>query len=328
MVKILLIAGHGAGDPGAVGNGLQEATETRDVVNRLAPLLKAKGATVTVLNQNINAFASIQRGQIPFTKAYDYVFEVHFNSAGATTAQGTEIYVTTSEGAVAVEQKVMDKLSKFFNNRGVKRTNFAVIQTAKNMGMSSALLEVCFVSNTSDATKYKANKQAIVQAIADGIAEGFGLKGSSTVATPAPTPTPTPAPTQKPKVEPCASGAGNPTKTDGTKSKAHLDRFGEKTAGKIWVSGWHIGNYKYQYIFIMDKKTGKELARISAPGKSRPDVNKAMKTSGNVGFDVLFDKARFKGKTIYAMARCTNDAKGNMVGGCSDIYFNEWYLTL
>ncbi|WP_086348542.1 N-acetylmuramoyl-L-alanine amidase [Candidatus Enterococcus clewellii] len=179
MVKILLIAGHGAGDPGAVGCGLQEAVETRDVVNRLAPLLRNKGADVTVLNQNINAYASIQNNSVPFSRGYDYVFEVHFNAAGAT-AQGTEIFVTNAESATDVEQKIMSKLSKFFVNRGVKRTDFSVIWTAKSMGMSSALLEVCFISSKEDIAVYNANRQAIAQAIADGIAEGFGLSTSST----------------------------------------------------------------------------------------------------------------------------------------------------
>ncbi|WP_086350196.1 N-acetylmuramoyl-L-alanine amidase [Candidatus Enterococcus clewellii] len=179
MVKILLIAGHGAGDPGAVGCGLQEAVETRDVVNRLAPLLRNKGADVTVLNQSIDAFASIQRGSVPFSNGYDYVFEVHFNAAGAT-AQGTEIFVTNAESATDVEQKIMSKISKFFVNRGVKRTDFSVIWTAKSMGMSSALLEVCFISSKEDIAVYSANRQAIAQAICDGIAEGFGLSSSST----------------------------------------------------------------------------------------------------------------------------------------------------
>lgn len=321
MVKILLIAGHGAGDPGAIGNGLQEANETRDVVNRLTPLLRAKGADVTVLDINTNAFASIQRGVVPFSRNYDYVFEVHFNAAGIG-ACGTEIYVTTSESSDAVEQKVMSKLSKFFVNRGVKKTNFSVIWAAKNMGMSSALLEVCFISNSEDVAKYKANKQAIAQAIADGIAEGFGLTGSSSSGSTGN------GSSNKPVVDGTTSGAGNPIKSDGSRSKAHLDRFGEKPKGKLYVAGWHVGNYNYQYVFIIDKGTGKELARIKAPGITRSDVNKALSTSGKVGFDVHFDMSRFKGKTVYVMARCTNDSKGNTAGGHSDIHFSEWFLKI
>lgn len=174
-MKILLISGHGAGDPGAVGNGLQEATEARDVVNRLAPLLR-KYATVDVLNQGINAFTQIQAGSVPFGRGYDYVLEIHFNAGGGV---GTEIFVTNSEAATGVEQSIMNKMGKYFKVRGVKRTNFSVIYTAKSMGMSAALLEVCFIDSASDTAAYKNNKQAIAQAVCDGIAEGFGLKATS-----------------------------------------------------------------------------------------------------------------------------------------------------
>ena len=39
-MNLLLIAGHGAGDPGATSNGYQEAVETRRVVQALAGVLK------------------------------------------------------------------------------------------------------------------------------------------------------------------------------------------------------------------------------------------------------------------------------------------------
>ena len=48
-MKILLIAGHGAGDPGASGCGYKEANLTRELVNLIAPKLR-KYATVDVYN--------------------------------------------------------------------------------------------------------------------------------------------------------------------------------------------------------------------------------------------------------------------------------------
>ena len=39
-MKILLIAGHGAGDPGASGCGYKEANLTRELVNLIAPNLR------------------------------------------------------------------------------------------------------------------------------------------------------------------------------------------------------------------------------------------------------------------------------------------------
>lgn len=124
--------------------------------------------------------------------------------------------------------------------------------------------------------------------------------------------------------DPCAAGQNFPVQKDGNKSTGHVDRFGPK-GDNLWVNGWQIGNYAHQFIFIMDRRTGKELARLKAPGISRPDVNAAYKTSGKVGYDVNFKLSQFKGKQVYAMMRCTNDSKGDTAGGTSDIHWKNWY---
>ncbi|MGS2796937.1 N-acetylmuramoyl-L-alanine amidase, partial [Enterococcus faecium] len=92
----------------------------------------------------------------------------------------------------------------------------------------------------------------------------------------------------KPVIDPTRAGAANPTLTDGT-NYAHIDQFGEIENANLHVAGWHIANYKYEYIFIMDYNTGKELARVRADGIYRPDVNQAYNTSGNVGYHVSFN---------------------------------------
>lgn len=124
--------------------------------------------------------------------------------------------------------------------------------------------------------------------------------------------------------DPCAAGQHFPVQADGDKSKGHVDRFGPR-GDKLWVNGWQIGNYAHQFIFIMDRQTGKELARMKAPGIERKDVNAAYKTSGKVGYDVNFNLNQFKGKQVYVMMRCTNDTKGNTAGGSSDIHWKNWY---
>ncbi len=86
MMKILLISGHGAGDPGATGkyNGktYKEADLTREVVSAVAKKLKAY-ADVTVYDQSRNAYTDYKNGVLNkhanFTK-YDFVLEVHFNA--------------------------------------------------------------------------------------------------------------------------------------------------------------------------------------------------------------------------------------------------------
>ncbi|MDH6367569.1 MULTISPECIES: N-acetylmuramoyl-L-alanine amidase [unclassified Breznakia] len=179
-MKILLIAGHGAGDSGALGNGYREADLTRELVGLIAPKLRGDGVTVAVRDITRNAYADAQNGTLDVL-GYDYVFEVHFNAFNDAAAHGTEIYVTTLEKEVTVEANVLKALGKYFTVRGggVKVTNFSVITTAKNQGVSSALVETCFITNKADMDKYQANKVAIANDIAQAIRAGFGVSATA-----------------------------------------------------------------------------------------------------------------------------------------------------
>ena len=172
MKNILIIAGHGAGDCGAVGNGYKEADLTREV----AKLLKAEldgYANVTIADTKKNWYEHLKKHSFDFTP-YDYVIEIHFNAGGG---RGVEIYITTSEKTHGVETEIVKGISDIgFYNRGVKRKNFAVILKAKNQGVSSALLEVCFIDNQYDVERYQARKTDVAKAIAHGIIKGFGLE--------------------------------------------------------------------------------------------------------------------------------------------------------
>lgn len=198
-MKILLIAGHGSGDPGACSSYGVEANETRRVVNMLKSQLGVySDIKIDFYPQNRNAYEDVKNGciQVNFTN-YDYVLEIHFNSAGNISANGTEVWVTPSENGIKVEQLIVDKIASLgYLNRGVKREDFAVIRSVKNKGVSSALVEVCFISNQGDMDKYNKNFDNICKAIADGVAEGFGLKKTSNIVV---TPPPT-QPVSKPKV--------------------------------------------------------------------------------------------------------------------------------
>ncbi|KAB5904599.1 N-acetylmuramoyl-L-alanine amidase, partial [Bifidobacterium adolescentis] len=131
----------------------------------------------------------------------------------------------------------------------------------------------------------------------------------------------------KPVIDPTRAGAANPTLTDGT-NYAHIDQFGEIENANLHVAGWHIANYQYEYIFIMDYNTGKELARVRADGIYRPDVNQAYNTSGNVGYHVSFNMRNFPNKKVYVMMRATNDPEGNTKGGAQDFHDKRWYLNI
>ena len=186
-MKILLISGHGAGDSGAVatidGKEYQEADLTVEVVDRLAPLLRKKGAEVTVYDKTRDAFKDYKLGTL-FLGKHDYILEVHFNACvedyggnGQTT--GTEIYYPSRGKESGAEGAILKNLAALgFKNRGVKSGAFAVINRAAALGMSANLLEVCFIDDADDVRLYNANKDKIAEAIADGIADAFKLQAT------------------------------------------------------------------------------------------------------------------------------------------------------
>lgn len=198
-MKILLISGHGANDPGACSKYGTEAVETRKVVNQLKALFGGYDVQVDVYNQSRNAYDDVKSGSLQVNFAnYDYVLEIHFNSSVNESAKGVEIYVTPLEKGVTVEQAIVNKVSALgFPSRGVKREDFAVIRTAKNKGVSSALLEVCFISNKDDMNNYNTKFATVCNAIVEGVADGFGLTKKNGFVPPVVQPTP---PTPTPKV--------------------------------------------------------------------------------------------------------------------------------
>lgn len=182
-MNILLIAGHGNGDPGACGCGYQEANETRRMAAAVKPKLEAYGFDVVLFDTMQNAFDTLRYGGSLPLAGVEYVAEFHLNAGvsdavgnGATT--GTEILVHSSEGGTSVEETVLQKICSLgFKNRGVKkRSDLLVMNTVFANGISHALIETCFVDDADDMMLYEQNFDAIASAIASGIAEGFGME--------------------------------------------------------------------------------------------------------------------------------------------------------
>lgn len=191
-MNILLIAGHGAGDPGAVGNGFQEQERTRAIVSLLKN--KIKGASVDVYPTDHNAVKDGRAGsfQRDFSK-YQYVCEVHLNASENTRVHGTMVYIDQSEKGHSVEDKILANMyalgfSQAWDGIVITQRQFVnglVVQNAvRKAGASHTLFETCFITNADDMNRLNNNIDAVAQAIAYGIMDGFGLRKQ---------PTPTPA---------------------------------------------------------------------------------------------------------------------------------------
>lgn len=180
-MKIGLISGHGAGDCGAVGCGYQEADLTVELVKLIDEQLKAIGIETVVYPYEKNAYKDCKNGGLSVDfSGCKYVLEVHFNAcvkdeSGNDFVTGSEIWVTPREVGVTVEEHMLKNLEILgFTNRGVKKTDFLVINRVKDLGVSSALIETCFIDDLDDMRLYQSKKAVVAEAIVKGIADGFG----------------------------------------------------------------------------------------------------------------------------------------------------------
>ena len=174
-MKILLIAGHGEEDPGAVGNGYKEADKTRELLNLVNTLLK-QYAEVSVYDTAKNCYKHSKAGNPPNWKDFDYVVEFHFNAFN-TQAHGTEIYIHDSDKGYTVETNILNNIADLgFTNRKVKRRNDLLnMNLCTNSGVPYCLIETCFIDNATDMKLYEASKNNVANAIVKGIVTGFGL---------------------------------------------------------------------------------------------------------------------------------------------------------
>lgn len=189
-IKLLLIAGHGEGDPGACSlmNGVsrQEYQYTRELVGLLSGCFQQGEVDVTVYDMEKNCYKQNKAGTGPDFRQYDYVFEVHFNAKvkadGKSDGRYTGIgfYLHTGIGGVSVERRILSNVAglgfKQWADGCFYVSNLLNCNVAYRAGVDYALLETAFIDDLDDMLWYDSHKEEVAQAIADGIIDGFGVR--------------------------------------------------------------------------------------------------------------------------------------------------------
>lgn len=174
---IVLDAGHGAKDSGAVGvTGKYEKKFNLSIVLKTAELLKKEPDLQVVLTRSDDTFLELkERAAIANNLKADLFISVHANS-GSAKATGTETYYQrdASKAFANVMHKHLVKATGL-SDRGVRYGNFHVIRETK---MPAILLEAGYLSNKGDeALLFTEELQdRFAQAIVDGIKEYLGIK--------------------------------------------------------------------------------------------------------------------------------------------------------
>lgn len=95
--KIVIDAGHGGSDPGAIGrSGLREKDVNLDIASRLANLLRAQGIEV-VMTRTIDRFVPLsKRVNIANNSKADLFIAIHANANRVRSLSGFEVYYVAS----------------------------------------------------------------------------------------------------------------------------------------------------------------------------------------------------------------------------------------
>ncbi len=171
--KIVIDAGHGGSDAGAIGGGIKEKDITLDISKRVEKLLKQQGYQVKMTRTD-DTYVSLQdRVEISENYSPDIFVSIHVNSSVKPEITGVETHYYRQE-SLALAQTVHASVASAINspNRGLFKSKFYVINHTTSPAI---LIEIGFISNSAERAELtgEKRKQATAKAIADGIQNYF-----------------------------------------------------------------------------------------------------------------------------------------------------------
>ena len=170
--KIVLDAGHGGSDYGAIREGINEKDITFDVTQRVNAILRSKGY-LTALTRSDDTFVSLEdRVEFSEQEAPQIFVSIHVNSAVSKDPNGieTHYYHEESKELAEIIHKHMTKEFPKSNDRGLFKSKFYVIN---HTTVPAILCEIGFLSNDAERNELitDSRKQRTAKAIATGIME-------------------------------------------------------------------------------------------------------------------------------------------------------------
>ncbi|MGM0445146.1 MAG: N-acetylmuramoyl-L-alanine amidase [Bacillota bacterium] len=170
---IVLDAGHGGFDPGAVGiKSTKEKDVNLNIVKKLSEVLKNKGFKVLLTREDDTFISLNQRVKFANDNNARIFVSIHNNSSTKRTSEGTETFIAPNkvgDSSLLAEniQSELIKSSGLFN-RGVKEEYLYVIRYTE---MPAVLVEVAFLSNPNEQKLL--TDDDFIKDTADAISQGI-----------------------------------------------------------------------------------------------------------------------------------------------------------
>lgn len=174
--SVVVDAGHGGSDYGAIRCGINEKDINLDIAKRVEAILLSKGINVT-MTRNIDTFVSLEdRTIITANKNPDIFVSIHVNSSVKPEILGIETHYY-HQNSLELAQTVHASLISYINtkDRGLFKSKFYVIN---HTAVPAILVETGFISNDCERAELvsEQRKQQTAQAIAEGILKYLNKK--------------------------------------------------------------------------------------------------------------------------------------------------------
>lgn len=186
-IRIYVDQGHnpaGNVNAGAVGNGLYEGEITYNVGAYLADILDSDGRflvrtsrnTPTEVLGNSNATSLAARVREANEWPADYFISIHVNASTNPSANGSEVYVYR-EGTEAANLAayILDAIVTLVGTRDNGVRENPSLYVLRRTAMPAVLVELAYISNTSDAVKLRNDQYEFAYAIYIGLLRYFGF---------------------------------------------------------------------------------------------------------------------------------------------------------
>lgn len=170
MALVVLDAGHGGSNPGAVYNGRQEKDDVLNLTMAVGRILEANGVNVYYTRTDDTYESPLQKVLEGNRSGADYFVSIHRNASPYPNQySGVETLVYNNYGEAArLAGNINDRLEQVgFVNQGInERPDLVVLNRTQ---MPAVLLEAGFINTDADNALFDARFQETAQAIADGI---------------------------------------------------------------------------------------------------------------------------------------------------------------
>ena len=168
--SIMLDAGHGGQDPGAVYKGRQEKDDNLKLALAVGEILERNGIDVSYTRTTDIYQTPFEKAQLANPAGVDYFISFHRNSSPKDNQyQGVEVLVYDKSGIkYQMAENIVGALGELgFREIGVKeRPGLVVLRRTK---MPALLIETGFINSDEDNQLFDEKFQEIAQSIADAI---------------------------------------------------------------------------------------------------------------------------------------------------------------